>query len=42
MNKLEARFVFLAAAAFVWSAAPSAHAQSPVDDPALHGAIDIH
>ncbi len=42
MNKFESRFVLLAAAAVAWSAVLSVHAQAPVSDPALRGAIDIH
>src|SRR5262245_54097266 len=42
MTHSKARLGWLAAAAIAWSFAPAAHAQQPVNDPALKGAIDVH
>jgi hypothetical protein len=41
MIDCKSRLRLLAVSAIAWVLAPSAHAQ-PVDDPVLHGAIDIH
>jgi predicted metal-dependent phosphotriesterase family hydrolase len=42
MMSSKTRFGSLAVWAVVWSFAQAAHAQQPVDDPALKGAIDVH